>query len=63
MYKHQFGDGYLVQAVENADLPIAMASKHAMLNTDIVSSDIPLFLSRKFMKRVGDDGELFLWYG
>ena len=28
-----------------------MGSKHVMLNTDIVPSDIPLFLSRKSMKR------------
>ena len=38
---------------ENVDLPIAMVSKHVMLNTDIVPSDIPLLLSRKSMKRAG----------
>ena len=30
-----------------------MGSKHSMLNTEIVPSDIPLLLSRKFMKRAG----------
>ena len=50
---YQFGDGNLVQAVENVDLPIAMGSKHVMLNTDTVTSYIPLLLSRKSMKRAG----------
>ena len=30
-----------------------MGSKHAMLNTDIVPSNIPLLLTRKSMKRAG----------
>ena len=30
-----------------------MGSKHFMLNTEIVPSDIPLLLSRKFIKRAG----------
>ena len=50
---YRFGDGNLVQAVETVDLPIAMGSKHFMLNTGIVPSDIPLLLSRKPTKRVG----------
>ena len=50
---YQLGDGNLVEAVENVDLPIAMGSKHAMLNTGIVRNDIPLLLSRKSMKRAG----------
>ena len=50
---YRFGDENLVRAVENVDLPIAMGSKHVMLNTDIVSSDIPMLLSRKSMKRAG----------
>ena len=50
---YRFGDGNLVQAVENVDLPIAMGSKHVMLNTDIVPCDIPLLLSRKSTKRAG----------
>ena len=50
---YRLGDGNLVQAVETVDLPIAMGSKHFMLNTGIVPSDIPLLLSRKSMKRVG----------
>ena len=33
------------------NLPTAMGSKHVMLNTDIVASDIPLLLSRKSIKR------------
>ena len=36
---YQLGDGNLVQAVENVELPIAMGGKHVMLNTDIVASD------------------------
>ena len=39
---YQFGNGNLISAVENVDLPIAMGSKHVMLNTDIIPSDIPL---------------------
>ena len=50
---HRLGDRNLVQAVENLDLPIAMSSKHVMLNTDIVPSDILLLLSRKSMIRAG----------
>ena len=37
--------------MENVDLPTVMGSKHVMLNTDIVASDIPLLLSRKSVKR------------
>ena len=48
---YQFGDGTLVQAVDNVDLPIAMGSKHVILNTDIVPSDIPLLLPRKSKKK------------
>ena len=48
---YRFGDGNLVQAVENVDLSIAMGSKHVMLNTNIVLSDIPLLLSRMSIKR------------
>ena len=33
------------------NLPTAMGSKHVILNTDIVASDIPLLLSRKSIKR------------
>ena len=50
---YRFGNGKLVQAVENKDLPIVMGGEHVMLNTDIVQSDIPLLLSRKSMKRAG----------
>ena len=50
---YRLGDENLVRAVQNVDLPIAMGSKHVMLNTDIVPSDIPLLLSRKSMKRAG----------
>ena len=38
---YRSGDGNLVQAVENVDLPIAMGSKHVMFKTDIALSDIP----------------------
>ena len=37
--------------MENVDLPTVLGSKHVMLNTDIVASDIPLLLSRKSVKR------------
>ena len=50
---YQFGDGNLAQAVENVVLKKAMGSKHFMLHTDIVPSEIPLLLSRKSMKRAG----------
>ena len=50
---YRFGNGKLVQAVENKDLPIVTGGEHVMLNTDIVPSDIPLLLSRKSMKRAG----------
>ena len=50
---HRFGDGNLVQAVKNVDLPIEMGRKQVLLNTGIVPSDIPLLLSGKSMKRAG----------
>lgn len=36
---------------QNVDIPIILGNKSVMLNTGIVASDIPLFLSRKFMKK------------
>lgn len=41
------GDGQLVPAISNVDIPIVLADQHILLNTDIVSSDIPLLLFRK----------------
>ena len=37
--------------LQNVDIPIILGNKSVMLNTDIVASDIPLFLSRKSMKK------------
>ena len=46
-------DGNLVEAVKNVDLPIAMCSKHVILNIDVVTNGMPLLLSRKSIKRTG----------
>ena len=37
--------------LQNVDIPIILGNKSVMLNTGIVASDIPLFLSRKSMKK------------
>ena len=49
---YRFGDGKLFPALQNVDIPISLGSQNVMLNTDIVSRDIPLLLSRKSMKKV-----------
>ena len=48
---YQFRDGNLFTAIENVDIPIVLGKQHVMLNKDIVASDIPLLLSRKYMKK------------
>ena len=37
--------------LQNVDIPIILGNKSVMLNTGIIASDIPLFLSRKSMKK------------
>ena len=48
---YRFGDKKLFPALQNVHIPISLESRNAMLNTDIVASDIPLLLSRKSMKK------------
>ena len=45
-------DGKLFPALQNVDIPISLGSQNVMLNTDIVSRDITLLLSRKSMKKI-----------
>ena len=48
---YRFGDGNLISALKNVDIPILLGNQEVMLNTDIVPNDIPLLLSRKSMKK------------
>ena len=45
-----FGDGNMVSAIKNVDVPIIIGNKRVTLNTDIVQNDMSLLLSRKAMK-------------
>ena len=47
----RFGDSKLVTAIKNCDIPAVIANTKVKINTDVVSSDIPLLLSRLSMKQ------------
>ena len=49
---YRFVDEKLFPALQNVDIPISLGSQNVMLNTDIVSRDITLLLSRKSMKKI-----------
>ena len=50
---YRFGDGQVISATKNVDLPAILGSQPIILNIDIVANDIPLLLSRKAMKNAG----------
>ena len=47
----KFGEGTCLQSKGEYSLPVVIAGKEAIVNTDVVESDIPLLLSRKTMKK------------
>lgn len=49
--QYKFGDGKTTVAMKGAEIPIWLGSKELTLQTDIVDKDIPLLLSKKFMKQ------------
>ena len=50
---YRFGDGNLIPAILNVNLPVTIAEKQVYINTDIMPNDIPLLLSRQAMKKAG----------
>ena len=47
---YRFGDGVRVESKKSARIPAYIGSKKVFINTDIVEKDIPLLLSKAFMK-------------
>ena len=47
---YRFGDGVRVESKKSARIPAYVGSKKVFINTDIVEKDIPLLLSKAFMK-------------
>ena len=47
---YRFGDGVRVEAQKTAKIPAYLGSKRVFIITDVVNKDIPLLLSKAFMK-------------
>ena len=47
----QFGDGKKVQSIGRATIPIRIGDTDLMLTTEVVQRNIPLLLSKKFLKK------------
>ena len=50
--KFRFGDGRLVAAEKQLQIPVRICDKYFLLNTHVVDCDIPLLLSRDAMKQM-----------
>lgn len=48
-----FGDGKAVQAIKKVKVPARIGSEKVYIETDVVSNELPLLLSRKSMKAAG----------
>ena len=48
---YRFGDGVRVQAKQTAKIPAYIGDKRVFIVTDVVEKDLPLLLSKAFMKR------------
>ena len=48
---YRFGDGKQIQAVGGARIPAHIGTTTVEINTDIVAKELPLLLSKSFMKR------------
>ena len=42
---YRFGDGKLVSTMKNCDIPAVIANTKVKINTDVLSSDIPLLFN------------------
>ena len=51
--KFRFGDGVEVKSSKMVTIPALIGHQKILINTDVVSNDIPLLLSRSSMKRSG----------
>ena len=47
----KFGDGEKIKSLRKVYIPIKIGEKDVMLQTDVVNTEIPLFLSKQAMKR------------
>ena len=47
----KFGDGKRIQAEYTAQIPAFIGRKQVIISTDVIKKDIPLLLSKAFMKR------------
>ena len=47
---HRFGDGEQVQATNGVSIPAVIGNTKFKINTDIIPKDLPLLLSKSFMK-------------
>ena len=48
---YRFGDGDQVQATRGVSIPAVIGSTKVQINTDIINKELPLLLSKSFMKR------------
>ena len=48
---YRFGDGEQIQATHGASIPAVIGNTKVKINTDIIPKDLPLLLSKSFMKR------------
>ena len=47
----KFGDSKLIKSNKKVTIPTVIADQKVMLTTDVISNDLPLFLSKEAMKR------------
>ena len=48
---YSFGDGEKIQATRGASIPAVIGNTKVQINTDVICKDLPLLLSKSFMKR------------
>ena len=48
---YRFGDGEQIQATHGVSIPAVIGNTKVKINTDIIPKDLPLLLSKSFMKR------------
>ena len=48
---YRFGDSEQVQASRGVSIPAFIGNTKVQINTDVISKDLPLLLSKSFMKR------------
>ena len=49
--QYRFGDGEQIQAVQGVRIPAYIGNTSVEINTDVVTKELPLLLSKSFMKR------------